>query len=188
MDLSDDYEDEFVDALLAPPHFTPYPMHVSYPAPPPLVLVPPPIPQTTPPPSTPATTQPPKSIHTIFTPSENALDEYLTNLTITDPLPSFMNDGPPPTAPHDSEMDDDPEIHNPEDPPRPNPVPPSPYTPYQNQDPKQFFTLDDIFVSKWASRIIDFHAWINAELLNEGTSTITVLSKFVTILQGKLRE
>ncbi|XP_042505596.1 extensin-like [Macadamia integrifolia] len=128
MDLSDDYEEEFTDALSASPPFTPYPMPVSYPAPPP---VPPPIPQPTPPPSTPATTtQPPKSIHTIITPSENALSEYLTNLTITDPLPSFMNDGPRPTAPHVSEMDDGPEIHNPEDPLRQNPVPPTPYTPF----------------------------------------------------------
>ncbi|XP_042496444.1 extensin-like [Macadamia integrifolia] len=175
MDLSDDYEEEFADALPAPPPFTPYPMPVPYAAPPPPMPISSPTPQPVPPPFTPAPSQPPKTIHTIITPSENALSEYFTNLTITDPLSSFMNEGPRPTAPHVSEMDDDPEIHNPEDPPRPSPVPPpTPYTPYQNQDPKQFFTLDDMPVPKWASRIADFHAWINVELLHEGASTVTV--------------
>ncbi|XP_042509096.1 DExH-box ATP-dependent RNA helicase DExH9-like [Macadamia integrifolia] len=67
-----------------------------------------------------------------------------------------MNEGPSPSTPHVSEIDDDPdpEIHNPPNQHRPNPTPPPPFTPYQNQDPKQFFTLDDIPVSKWASRIV----------------------------------
>ncbi|XP_042511759.1 vegetative cell wall protein gp1-like [Macadamia integrifolia] len=185
MDLSD-YEDEFADALPVPPPFTPYPMPVSYPAPPP----PDPLRITTPVPPSPilVSTTPPKSIHTIISPPENTLSAFLTNLTIPDPLPSFMNEGPIPAAPHVSEMDDDHEIQNPEETPRRPPVPPTPFTPYQNQDPKQFFTLDDIPVSKWASQIADFHAWINAKLLHERASTVTVLSKFVVRIQGKLRE
>ncbi|XP_042482506.1 leucine-rich repeat extensin-like protein 1 [Macadamia integrifolia] len=137
MDPSD-HENEFVDALPTPPPpppFTPYPMTVSYPAPPPPnPYRPPPVPPavTT---STPAATTPPKSIHTIMSPSENTLSEFLTNLTIPEPLPSFMNKGPQPVAPHVSEMDDDPEIQDPE-PPRQPPVSPTPFTPYQNQDPK----------------------------------------------------
>ncbi|XP_042489548.1 neural Wiskott-Aldrich syndrome protein-like [Macadamia integrifolia] len=133
MDLSD-YEDEFADALPVPPPFTPYPMPVSYPAPPPPKLS-----QTTlpvPPSSAPITTTPPKSIHTIISPPKNTLSEFLINLTIPDPLPSLMNEGPQPAAPHVSEMDDDPEIQNPEEPPRWPPVPPTPFPPYQNQDPK----------------------------------------------------
>ncbi|XP_042505551.1 proline-rich receptor-like protein kinase PERK14 [Macadamia integrifolia] len=188
MDLSD-YDDEYADALPAqPPPFTPYPMPVSYPAlPPPDPHRPPPTPQTssTIPPVVPT----PKSIHTIMSPSENPLSEYLTTLTISKPapLPYFMNEGPQPAASHVSEMDDDPEVQNP-DTPRQPPVPPTPFTPYQNQNPKQFFTLNDIPVFKWASWIADFHAWINAELLHEGASSVTVLSKFVARLQGKLRE
>ncbi|XP_042481008.1 probable amidase At4g34880 [Macadamia integrifolia] len=185
MDLSD-YEDEFADAIPVPPPFTAYPMPISYPAPPP----PDPLRTTTlvPPSPTPVSTTPLKSIHTIISPPENTLSTFLTNLTIPDPLPSFMNEGPQPAAPHVSEMDDDLKIQNLEQIPRRPPIPPSPFTPYQNQDPKQFFTLDDIPVSKWASQIADFHAWINAELLHEGASTVTVLSKFVARLQGKLRE
>ncbi|XP_042515191.1 protein TRACHEARY ELEMENT DIFFERENTIATION-RELATED 7A-like [Macadamia integrifolia] len=148
MDLSD-YEDEYSDALPAPPPFTPYPMTVSYSAPPPPEPYrPPPVPTaaTT---STPITITPPKSIHTIMSPSANTLSEFLTNLTIPEPspLPSFMNEGPQPAAPHVSEMDDDPEIQNLETPRQPH-VPPTPFTPYQNQDSKQIFTLDDIPVSK----------------------------------------
>ncbi|XP_042518526.1 extensin-2-like [Macadamia integrifolia] len=131
MDLSD-YEDEYADALPEPPPFTPYPMPVSYPAPAP----PNPLATTT---STPVTTTPPKSIHTIISPSENPLSEYLTTLSISDPAPppSFMNEGPQPAALHVSEMDDDPEIQNP-DTPRNPPVPPTPFTPYQTRTPNNF--------------------------------------------------
>ncbi|XP_042509210.1 leucine-rich repeat extensin-like protein 3 [Macadamia integrifolia] len=157
MDLSD-YEDEYADALPAqPPPFTPYPMPVSYPAPPPPDPHRPPASQSSST-VTPIVPTPPKSIHTIISPLENPLSEYLTTLTISDPAPppSFMNEGPQPATPHVSEMDDDPEIQN-LDTPRQPPVPPTPFTPYQNQDLKR-------------------------------ASSVTVLSKFVARLQGKLRE
>ncbi|XP_042490218.1 leucine-rich repeat extensin-like protein 3 [Macadamia integrifolia] len=153
-----------------PPPFQLYPMTVTYPAPSP------PIPTYPSPSSSPPKT---KSKHPpigAITPSGNdVLSDLLTTLALHDSpsLLSFMNTGPePPPVPYSAppyvdEMDgdqDDPMVHNPE---IPHPPPGPTYAPFQNQDPKQFFTLDDVPISKWASN---------------------VLTKFVARLQGKLRE